>query len=150
MFMLLLVSCNDTPSMTPAETALKLLALHGLLGKSPSERTDRDKKTLVSHEELSSLFVDLEDYDEFTGELYAGVVIGALAGNQSQLKETKRKNAAEITAGSAIIYFDLVNNIWKINLEKTIPEDMKTRAKLEKQRYEAARAAGQAAAKSSP
>ena len=134
--------------MTPAETALKLLSLHGLLGKSPSERTARDKKTLVSHEEMASLFVDLGNYDKFTGELYTGVVIGALANNQSQLQETQRINTAEITAGRAIIHFDLVNNIWKINLEKTIPEDMKARAKLEKQRYDAARSAGQAAAKS--
>ncbi|MBN2718971.1 MAG: hypothetical protein JXX14_24200 [Deltaproteobacteria bacterium] len=141
-----LTACNQKPPMTPAETALRLLALHGLLGKTPKERTEKDKNTLVDRDELASFFVDLDKYDQFTGELFTGVILGALAANQSKLQETRRKTTAEVSAGSATIYFELVDNIWKISLEKTIPREMKDRAKAEKQRYEAAKAAGEAAA----
>ena len=142
-----LASCEKKPPMTPAETALRLLSLHGMLGKNPSERTKKDKTTLVDKEALMDYFVDLDQYDRFTSELYTGVILGALAQNQSRLQETKTKTTAEVTAGKATIYFELVDNFWKINLEKTIPADMKKRAETEKARYEAAKSAGEAASR---
>lgn len=143
-FAVLMTACNEKPPMTPAETALRLLALHGLLGKTPSERSAEEKNTLVDPAELKALFVDLNQYDKFTGELFTGVIIGALANHQSNLQETRHGTTAEVTAGKANIYLDLVDNIWKINLNKTIPAEMKERAQKEKKRYDAAKAAGEA------
>ena len=141
----ILTSCEKRPPMTPAETALRLLSLHGMLGKSPSDRTKKDKTTLVEKEELEAYFVDLDKYDKFTGELFTGVILGALAQNQSRLQESRKETTAEVTAGKATIYFELVDNVWKINLEKTIPVEMKDKASVEKARYEAAKSAGEAA-----
>ncbi|MBN2527792.1 MAG: hypothetical protein JXR76_15490 [Deltaproteobacteria bacterium] len=139
-----LSSCSDQPPMSPAETTLKLLALHGLLGKNPSERSPEEKNTLVNSDELKSLFVDLDRFDKFTGELYVGIILGALARNQSQLVENRQKTTAEIIAGKATIHLDRVENVWKINLNKTIPQPMKEQAQKEKIRYEAAKSAAEA------
>jgi hypothetical protein len=138
------IACNDRPPMTPAETTLHLLAVHGLLGKSPGDRSDKDKNTLVDADDLNELFVDLADYDKFTGELYTGVILGALAANQSKLEESRTEKSAQVTAGRMVIHLDLVNNLWKISLGKTIPDKLKERAIIEKQRYDAAKAAGEA------
>lgn len=147
--LLSIAACNNTPPMTPAETSIQLLSMHGLLGRSPGERSQSAKETLVSKQDLNEIFLDLDHYDKFTGELYTGVVIGALARHQSRLLESKNKTTASITAGHALIHFDLVDNTWKINLDKTIPKEMKQKARAEKKRYEAAKAAGQAAASTS-
>ncbi|MBN2342723.1 MAG: hypothetical protein JXX29_16890 [Deltaproteobacteria bacterium] len=137
--------CDQHPSMTPAETALHLLSMHGLLGKTPGERSKAAKETLASEAELNDMFVDLNKYDKFTRELFTGIVIGAIARHQSKLLESKKKKTAIVTAGQAAIYFVLVDNTWKISLEKTIPDELKAKAKIEKARYEAAKAAGEAA-----
>lgn len=138
------LACNAQPPMTPAETTLHLLAVHGLLGKSPGDRSAKDKNTLVDSDELIGMFVDLNQYDKFTGELFTGIILGALATNQSRLEESRTAQSAQVTAGRLVIHLDLVNNVWKINLGKTIPEKLKARATMEKQRYDAAKAAGEA------
>lgn len=140
-----LSGCNSQPPMTPAETSLKLLSIHGLLGRAPQQRSKTAKETLVSKQELNRFFTDLDNFDKFSGELFTGIILGALARNQSRLMETRKTTTASVTAGNAIIHFELVDDTWKINLDKTIPESMKKKAKEEKKRYEAAKAAGSTA-----
>jgi hypothetical protein len=138
------LSCSSEPAASPRQVAEKLLALHGLLGKQPEQRSKAAKNSEVDRDELDKYFIDLEKYDKFTGDIYVGVIVGGLAREQGGLREKITGRKAVIKAGEGIIYFELTGKNWKINLDKTIPDPIKERAKQEKQRYDAAREAGKA------
>ncbi len=141
-----LAACDRTPSRTPEGVAIELLKLHGLQGKLPGDRSTAQKNAPVDRRALRSLFSDLNRYDAFTGDLFVGVVVGALAHHQTSWKERRSRNRATLTAGNAVIVFLQMDGEWKISLAQTIPEPMKARAAQEKARYDAARATARSAA----
>ncbi len=144
LIIILISACNTDIPVSPKETAFKLLALHDLLGKKPGQRSKNAKNNEVDRDKLQLFFVDLDKYDKFTGDIYVGIVVGALAQKQRELKEQISGDSAKIRAGAGVIYLKKHDGRWKINLDKTIPVKMKKNARLEKERYDAAKEAGKA------
>ncbi|MBN2804011.1 MAG: hypothetical protein JXR91_13035 [Deltaproteobacteria bacterium] len=136
-------ACNRTPD-SPVKVSEKLLVLHDLLGKTPKERSKEAKNSEVDRDELENFFVDLDRFDKFTADIYVGIIVSALAQKQKELQEKISGKEALVRVGEGTIYFKLVQNRWKIDLEKTVPKKMKERAKIEKDRYESAKETGKA------
>jgi len=127
----------------PRATAERLLELHGLLGRQPEELTPEQKGATVDRAAVAGLVADLGAYDEFTGDLYVGFVVGALAEQQGRWTTAMDGARALIAAGNARILFVRRNGAWKVDLAASVPDVIKERAAEEKIRYEAAKAAGQ-------
>jgi hypothetical protein len=128
----------------PRAAAEHLLALHGLLGRKPGELTQEEKDAPVDRAAIAALVTDLGAYDVFTGDLYVGFVVGALAEQQGRWTTATDGARALIAAGGARIVFVRRGGAWKADLAASVPAEIKKRAAEEKRRYEAAKAAGRA------
>ena len=128
----------------PRATAESLLALHGLRGRQPEDLTRDEKNAPVDRAAIAALVADVAAYDEFTGDLYVGFVVGALAKHQGRWTTAMDGAQALIAAGDARILFVRSGGKWKVDLAASVPDEIKKRAAEEKQRYEAAKAAGEA------
>ncbi|NLN63745.1 MAG: hypothetical protein GX146_12830 [Myxococcales bacterium] len=145
LFLITLSACRSAPSdapglaSTPTDVAWALLELHGLKGRLPEDRPRDVVDRLVPREKLQPLFLDLDEFDPFIGDLYVGVIVGALARHQDRLFASASREDATLTAGQSVIHLRKDQGGWKVHLEKSIPEEMKARAQAEKARYENAR-----------
>ena len=119
----------------PMTTVRELLQLHSLLGRQPEERSEKAKNKEISTASLEPLFVNLDTHDPFLRDLYIGFVVGALARNQGRLFVTKRDNRADVRAGKLTVKMVQAKDRYKIDLDKTIPPEIKKRAAEEKTRY---------------
>jgi hypothetical protein len=142
----LMAACTGDPKQAPDQhgpdpmiTVHELLRLHDLLGKQPEERSQKTKTKEVPTASLKPLFVNLENSDPFLRQLYVGFVVGALARYQGRLFVSKHGNRAEVSAGKLKVAMKLKDGRYKIDLEKTIPEVIRQRAKIEKTRYQEAK-----------
>ncbi|MDD5306239.1 MAG: hypothetical protein PHU25_02850 [Deltaproteobacteria bacterium] len=129
---------------SPADTARELLALHGLVGRQPEDRSEADRKRPVDRKALTALFSDYATTDPFLADLYVGFLVGALARNQGDLRVTVQGKRAVVQAGKLGVALELRERTWLISLAASVPDGIKRRALEEKVRYENARAAGQA------
>jgi hypothetical protein len=128
----------------PRAAAERLLALHGLLGRQPGELTQEERDAPVDREAIEGLVADVGAYDGFTGDLYVGFVVGALARQQGRWTTAMDGARALVAAGEARILFVRRDGAWKVDLGASVPDVVKRRAADEKRRYEAAKAAGRA------
>ncbi|MCK9462332.1 MAG: hypothetical protein M0R80_22125 [Proteobacteria bacterium] len=126
----------------PRAAAEDLLALHGLLGRQPESFTEEERSAPVDRGAVAQLVSDLGAYDEFTGDLYVGFVVGALATQQGRWTTSMDGDRAVVAAGQARIAFVRRGGAWKVELAASVPEPIRKRAAEEKLRYEAAKAAG--------
>jgi len=124
----------------PLATARALLALHDLQGRQPEERTKESVEKEVDREALAGLVEDLEGRDGFITDVYLGFVLGSLARNQTRLSAAREGTRAVIRAGKAAVVLDLAGGRWKVDLEASVPEEIKRRAIEEKKSYEEAKA----------
>ena len=123
--------------------AEKLLALHGLLGRQPEELSRAERDAPVDRKAVAGLVADVGSCDEFISDLYVGFVVGALAKHQGRWTTAMDGAQAIVAAGDARILFVREDGAWKVSLAASVPDEIKKRAAEEKQRFEAAKAAGQ-------
>jgi hypothetical protein len=123
---------ESTERPSPLDTANKILALHGLAGKTPEARPPQVRKTIPNPETLKQLFLDYDKEDPFLANLYVGFVVGALSVNQRNLHVFQESHRAEIKAGNARISMHLLGGAWRVSLAESVPEVIKARAKMEK------------------
>jgi hypothetical protein len=118
------------------ETIDALLELHGLRGLMPEERSREVRARAVDESALEALFWDYRARDPFLTSLYVGFVVGALARHQHILAMTKRGHRATVHAGDLAVQmsYNSHDHRWQIVLDKTIPETVKARARVEKAR----------------
>lgn len=127
---------RDAKREEPLAVVRKLLEHHGLLGKKPEDRTLRQRETPVSRSLIEPLFADLGNDDAFLEEVYIGFVVGALTRNQDNLAVEVKGNRARILAGSAAVVLVQNEGRFRIVLAESVPEEVKIRAKREKERLE--------------
>ena len=133
--LVLLPGCSKgrTPP-DPRQTVAQILAVHGVSGKDGEARTASEKKKRVDPETLEQLFVDYRDFDPFLAELYVGFVVGALARFQDQLVVEQQSRRARLLAGRVTVVMKLKDTGWQVDLDRSIPQTIKARAKLEQAR----------------
>jgi len=132
----------DDEAQGPRVAAERLLALHGLLGRQPEDLTQEERDAPVDRAAIAALVDDVAAYDEFTGDLYVGFVVGALARQQGRWTTLVDGARAQIAAGSARVFLVRAGGAWKVSLAASVPDEIKRKAAGEKLRYEAAKAAG--------
>ena len=133
---------SNPRSPDPLRTVQALLELHDLLGKQPEERSQAARQRPVDEAALIELVHEFEKDDPFLANLYVGFVVGALARYQTRLRVNVKGNCAEIRAGDLQVVLKLVGDVWRVDLEKSVPEEIKVRAKMEKLRLSRARVTG--------
>lgn len=135
LFGVLLCGCSDSHQASdPLDTVSELLAVHGLAGKDRATRSRTDRETRVNPEVLQRLIVDYRAHDPFLAELYVGFVVGALARYQGRLVVERDDERAFVSAGRVSLVMLLGNAGWQIHLDRSIPESIKAKAKLEQAR----------------
>lgn len=118
----------------PLVTVESLLKLHDVWRKQPEERTRESRQRPVDKGALRELVYELEKEDPFFANLYVGFVVGALARYQTRLGVIVRGDRAEVQAGALQVVMRRVDRSWRVDLERTIPEPIKARARAEKRR----------------
>ncbi len=140
------VGCGtgDTAAPTgpdPRVAAHDLLALHGLVGRQPEERSEQEREQEIDPQALGRLIADLEEHDPFLADIYVGFVLGVLARHQTRLVVDRLGSRAVIIAGKARIVVVLDAGSWKIVLGESVPDEIKRRALEEQRRFDEAKAA---------
>lgn len=137
-----LSSCTSTnPEQRPDPAAMinELLVLHHLKGRLPEDRTEQQKNTPVDPQTLNRFFLDTPKDDAFIRDLYIGFTLGALARNQNNLFVEKKGKRATVSAGNAKFQLVYELNQWRIDLERSIPDTIKEKAKQEKTKVDNAK-----------
>ena len=118
----------------PLATTSKLLEAHGLVGRTPDQRSPAERDRPIDKALLRPLFSDLDDYEPFIADIYVGFVVGALAEHQKRLFVSRQGLRSRVSAGQLDVQLKLEEGRWRIILAETIPEVIKKRAAAEKQR----------------
>ncbi len=145
--LLLLTGCaekapEETTGPDPLATVESLLKLHDVWRKQPEERSSESRQRSVDNDALKELVYELEKEDPFFANLYVGFVVGALARYQTRLGVTIRGDRAEVQAGALQVVMRRVDRSWRVDLDRTIPEEIKARARAEKRRLAGAASPG--------
>jgi hypothetical protein len=145
--LLLLTGCAEKRPATetgpdPLVTVESLLKLHDVWRRQPEERSSAARRRPVDEDALKGLVYDYGKMDPFFANLYVGFVVGALARYQTRLGVTVRGDRAEVQAGALQVVMRRVDRSWRVDLARTVPEQIKARARAEKRRLAGASSPG--------
>lgn len=133
----LAMGCAREADADPAATVRELLALHGLLGQSPENRSETQRAQPVAPERLAVLLMDDAAPNPFLANLYVGFVVGALARHQDRLVFNSEGDSVFVQAGDARIVLRLRDGRYRIVLSESIPPIIRERALAQQRRLTA-------------
>jgi len=125
----------NSNNKAPLAVVRALLKQHGLLGRTPEERTLRERETPVERSLIEPLFADLGREELFLEEIYIGFIVGVLARHQDNLMVDVTGSRASVQAGAATVVLVKKDEQYRIVLQESVPEGVRKRALQEQERY---------------